>query len=139
MTFRNTPAQSCQLNGVNILRVSSQAVAALLPEALPIEAMDDIGEDLGKAKVGTTIKALLDEVMEPIIKAHSDLGAALETVRKILTTNGENRSVHLTEFDSNATKALENFFPDFLPLILIFRLLRQRGSLKPGTPISPKK
>lgn len=108
-----------------------QAVAALLPEALPIEAMDDIDEDLGKVKAGTIIKALLDEVMEPIIKAHSDLNSALETVRKILTTNGENRSVHLTAFDSNATKALENFFPD-LSIDLDLQVIEAKEFFKAG-------
>lgn len=36
-----------------------QAVSALLPEPLFVEAMEDIGEDLGKAKAGSTIKNLL--------------------------------------------------------------------------------
>lgn len=88
-----------------------QAVAALLPEPLYIEAMDDIGEDLGKAKAGTTIKNLLDEIMEPVLKAHTDLNSALETIRKILAVDGENRSGHLKEFDEQATKTLVDFFP----------------------------
>lgn len=88
-----------------------QAVTALLPEPLFIEAMDDIGEDLGKAKAGTTIKGLLDEIMEPVLKAHEDLNTALQTIRHILATDGANRSGHLVEFDQEATKALEHFFP----------------------------
>lgn len=88
-----------------------QAVSALLPEALYIEAMDDIGEDLGKAKAGTTIKELLDEIMVPVLKAHDDLNQALETIRHILTTDGENRSGHLKEFDIKATETLGHFFP----------------------------
>lgn len=88
-----------------------QAVSVLLPEPLYIEAMDDIGEDLGKAKAGSTIKALLDEIMEPVLKAHDDLNRALETIRHILATDGKNRSGHLIEFDQAATKTLEQFFP----------------------------
>ncbi len=88
-----------------------QAVNALLPEPLYIEAMDDIGEDLGRAKAGTTIKGLLDEIMEPVLKAHDELNTALQTIRHILASDGENRSGHLVEFDQEATKALEHFFP----------------------------
>lgn len=88
-----------------------QAVSALLPEALYIEAMDDIGEDLGKAKAGTTIKDLLDEIMAPVLKAHSELGAALETIRHVLCADGDNRSGHLKGFDEQATAALGQFFP----------------------------
>lgn len=88
-----------------------QAVSALLPEPLFVEAMEDIGEDLGKAKAGTTIKDLLDEIMVPVLKAHQDLNAALDTIRHILTTDGSNRSGHLKDFDDQATKALAHFFP----------------------------
>lgn len=88
-----------------------QAVSALLPESIFVEAMDDIGEDLGKAKAGTTIKELLEEIMGPILKAHADLNQAIETIRNILTTDGANRSSHLKNFDLNATKTLEHFFP----------------------------
>ena len=34
-----------------------QAVSALLPDALQIDAMEDLGEDLGKAKAGSTLKS----------------------------------------------------------------------------------
>lgn len=88
-----------------------QAVSALLPEPLHIEAMEDIGEDLGKAQAGTTIKALLDEIMAPILQTHNALNEAMATVRGILTADGANRSGHLKEFDVGATTALEPFFP----------------------------
>lgn len=88
-----------------------QAVSALLPAPLFIEAMDDIGEDLGKAKAGSTIKELLDEIMVPVLKAHADLNQALDTIRHILSADGNNRSPHLQSFDEAATQALANFFP----------------------------
>lgn len=88
-----------------------QAVSALLPESIFIEAMEDIGEDLGKAKAGTTIKNLLDEIMSPVLEAHDDLTQSIKTIRNILTTDGTNRSIHLKDFDENATKALRQFFP----------------------------
>ncbi|SHJ84379.1 ATP-dependent nuclease [Halomonas caseinilytica] len=88
-----------------------QAVSALLPEPLHVLAMHDIGEDLGKAKTGTTIKGLLDEIMKPLLAAHDELTTALDTIRNVLTTGGEQRSDHLQQFDTSATDALESFFP----------------------------
>ena len=88
-----------------------QAVSVLLPDPLSIEAMEDVAEDLGKAKAGSTIKSLLDEVMVPILKAHADLNTALESITNILTTDGKNRSAHLKSFDVDATAALAQFFP----------------------------
>lgn len=89
----------------------SQAVSALLPKPLVVQAMHDLGEDLGKAKAGTTIKGLLDEIMGPLLAAHAELSGALETIRHVLTAEGDNRSDHLQQFDSDATDALNHFFP----------------------------
>lgn len=88
-----------------------QAVSVLLPDPLYVEALDDLSEDLGKSKAGTTIKALLDAVMTPILAAHQDLSNAIETIRGILSLDGSNRSEHLKTFDKNATDALGSFFP----------------------------
>lgn len=88
-----------------------QAVSALLPEALKIDAMEDIGEDLGKAKAGSTLKSLLDLIMNPIVEAHAELIAAMQTVESILSTEGKSRSQHLKTFDEGVTKALADFFP----------------------------
>lgn len=89
----------------------SQAVSVLLPKPLVVQAMHDLGEDLGKAKAGTTIKGLLDEIMGPLLAAHAELNTALETIRHVLTSEGENRSEHLQQFDTDATEALAHFFP----------------------------
>ena len=88
-----------------------QSVAALLPEPLLVQAMHDIGEDLGKAKAGTTIKYLLDEIMGPLLEAHAELSTALDSIRHILAADGENRSDHLQQFDTDASGVLEHFFP----------------------------
>lgn len=108
-----------------------QAITALLPEPLQIEAMKDISEDLGKAKAGTTIKTLLDEIMEPILRAHEDLNNALSTVKNILTSAGDNRSGHLKEFDEKASEALENFFPG-LTLDLDLQVIEVKEFFKAG-------
>lgn len=89
----------------------SHAVSVLLPKPLVVQAMHDLGEDIGKAKAGTTIKGLLDEIMGPLLEAHSELSSALETIRHVLTSEGENRSEHLQQFDTDATAALAHFFP----------------------------
>lgn len=91
-----------------------QAISALLPEALHIRAMDDVQEDLGKGKAGSTIRGLLDEIMAPILTAHQEVQDALTAVRNILGADGENRSPLLTEFDTSATNALSSFFPGLL-------------------------
>ncbi len=88
-----------------------QAVSALLPEPLIVQAMHDLGEDLGKAKAGTTIKGLLDEIMGPLLEAHTELNTALDTIRHVLTAEGDNRSEHLQQFDTDATATLTHFFP----------------------------
>lgn len=88
-----------------------QAVSVLLPEPLVVQAMHDLGEDLGKAKAGTTIKGLLDEIMGPLLAAHAELSTALETIRHVLAADGNNRSDHLQQFDTDATNALAHFFP----------------------------
>lgn len=107
------------------------AVSVLLPEPLYVEAMEDIGEDLGKAKVGTTIKGLLDEIMVPVLEAHADLSQALDTIRGIITADGENRSEHLRSFDDAASEALTDFFPG-LALDLDLQMVDVKEFFKAG-------
>lgn len=108
-----------------------QAVSSLLPEPLVVDAMVDIQEDLGKAKSGTTIKGLLDEIMEPIIKAHDDLSNAMDTVRSILSVEGEKRSELLDSFDQEASKALDDFFPG-LDISLDLQIVELKEFFKSG-------
>lgn len=108
-----------------------QAVSALLPEPLIVQAMHDIGEDLGKAKAGTTIKSLLDEIMEPLLEAHEELGRAFDTIRHVLTADGDHRSDHLQQFDTDASDALEYFFPG-LALDLDLRVVDVKELFKAG-------
>lgn len=108
-----------------------QAVSALLPEPIVIEAMEDLEEDLGKAKAGTTIKGLLDEIMGPMLKAHADLTTALDSIKSILTSGGQNRSAHLQTFDDAATNALSHFFPG-LQLDLDLQVVELKEFFKAG-------
>lgn len=108
-----------------------EAVSVLLPDPLFIEAMDDIGEDLGKVKAGTTIKSLLDEIMAPILASHEELNEALGTIRDVLCTSGQCRSPHLEKFDADSTKALDSFFPG-LALELDLQVLETKDFFKAG-------
>lgn len=108
-----------------------QAVSALLPEPLFVQAMHDIGEDLGKAKAGSTIKNLLDEIMGPLVEAHAELSTALDTIRQLLSADGNNRSEHLQQFDSDASGALEHFFPG-LALDLDLQVVEVKEFFKAG-------
>jgi len=87
------------------------AVKALLPEALHVAAMDDVGDDLAKGKAGSTIRGLLDEIMTPVLEAHAEIQHALQAVRDILGAEGAQRSPLLAKFDTDASSALGELFP----------------------------
>ncbi len=127
---------TCSAEGVPIAWRSyptglPEAVSVLLPEPLFIEAMDDIGEDLGKAKAGTTIKSLLDEIMVPVLEAHHELTEALATIRSVLSADSDKRSSHLQDFDGKTTEALASFFPG-LTLDLDLQLIDIKEFFKAG-------
>jgi predicted ATP-dependent endonuclease of OLD family len=89
----------------------TQGLQPLFPEPLYIAAMDHVDEDLGKSKANSTIKHLLDEVMQPVLAAHQELHDALQKIGDILLIDGGSRSEELKAFDTAATRALGDFFP----------------------------
>lgn len=88
-----------------------EAVSALMPEARHIEALDDIQEDLGKGKAGSTIRDLLDDLMSPVLEAHTEVSDALAVIRRVLSADPDGRAPLLREFDREASGALAEFFP----------------------------
>jgi putative ATP-dependent endonuclease of OLD family len=89
-----------------------QAVSAILPEPLSIQAMKDVQKDFTSVAAGTSIKKLIEEIAEPVTKANAaEIDAALKTINDLLSGEGEARSKALIEFDAEATKTLEDFFP----------------------------
>jgi len=89
-----------------------QAVSAILPEPLYIQAMKDVQKDFTSVAAGTSIKKLIEEIAEPVTKANAaEIDAALKTINDLLSGEGEARSKALIEFDAEATKTLEDFFP----------------------------
>jgi predicted ATP-dependent endonuclease of OLD family len=114
-----------------------QAVSAILPEPLSIQAMKDVQKDFTSVVAGTTIKKLIEEIAEPITKGNSaEIEAALKTINGLLTGEGGVRSKALENFDIESSKALEDFFPGLslqleLPETKIKEFFKS-GSLKVG-------
>ena len=63
-----------------------QAVAAILPEPLSIQAMKDVQKDFTSVAAGTSIKKLIEEISEPVTKANAEeIDVALKTINDLLT------------------------------------------------------
>lgn len=89
-----------------------QAVSAILPEPLSIQAMKDVQKDFTSVAAGTSIKKLIEEIAEPVTKANAtEIDVALKTINDLLAGEGASRSKALNDFDEKATKALGDFFP----------------------------
>lgn len=89
------------------------ALAVLFPEPLYIEAMEDVGEDVGKFGAKNTIGLLLKHVLGRI---NANNAAAITAIQGALSQvsahlNGQNRMVELSAFESAATTAISSFFP----------------------------
>lgn len=68
--------------------------------------------------------------MEPILQAHAELTEALSAIRRVLTTGGEARSQHLSDFDRDASSALADFFG--LNLELDLQVIEAKEFFKAG-------
>ncbi|WP_082493060.1 MULTISPECIES: ATP-dependent nuclease [unclassified Acidovorax] len=89
------------------------ALAALFPEPIFIEAMDNASEDVNQFAAKNTIGLLLKNTMEQI---RTNNVAALATLTSALSNaaahlNGPNRIAEFALFESAATTALAKFFP----------------------------
>ena len=114
-----------------------QAVSAILPEPLTIQAMKDVQKDFTSVAAGTSIKRLIEEIAEPITKAHAaEIDGALKIINGLLAGGDGVRSDALDSFDNEATKVLADFFPGLtlqleLPETKIKEFFKS-GSLKVG-------
>lgn len=89
------------------------AINAIFPEPIQINAMDNSEEDISKSKSGTTIGKLIAEIIEPIeIKYKGKVNDIMSGLKKILDADGEERAPELNVFDTEANSKLETFFPD---------------------------
>lgn len=90
----------------------AQAVVALFPEPIVIEAMQISSEDVGKAKASNTIGKLLAALLAPVQRDHgAEYTGQVQVLRGMLSADGETRITALREFDSAATQHLNAFFP----------------------------
>lgn len=90
------------------------ALDALFPEPIYIQAMDDAADDVGKfgAKntIGLLLKYTLDEIRRTNTQAITDITNALQSVDSHL--NGNGRIAQLGSLEASATAAVQSFFPD---------------------------
>ena len=80
------------------------ALAALFPESIRIDAMDDAGADVAKQTKTNTIGKLIAEVIKPIQKQHDEeLKTALQGIADKFSATGASRSEQLRDFDAGAS------------------------------------
>lgn len=125
------PADSWKPNPGGI----DNAIKALFPDTIFIGAMQDAAEDASKSKTSTTLGKLLAEFTAPLEEAHGEaLQHALDEIGQKLTSGGEQRIAELQRFDSEASRAVADFFPGInlhldIPVPEVKTLFRQ-GTVK---------
>ncbi len=88
------------------------ALKSLFPEPIEIGAMENAAEDASKSKNTTTIGKLISEIMAPIEENHTTaITEALDSLKSKFDADGEERANELSQFDSETTAKLQEFFP----------------------------
>ncbi|MCR6655060.1 MAG: ATP-binding protein [Opitutus sp.] len=89
-----------------------QALKALFPESIRVQAMQDAADDVAKQTKGNTIGKLIADVIEPVRKNHEgELREALKSITDKFSADGANRAEQLKAFDEGATASLSDLFP----------------------------
>jgi len=89
-----------------------QALKALFPESIRVQAMQDAADDVAKQTKGNTIGKLIADIIEPVRKNHEGtLREALKTITDKFSADGDNRIEQLKAFDEGATASLIDLFP----------------------------
>ncbi len=74
--------------------------------------MENAAEDVGKSKNTTTIGKLIAEIMSPIEENHTTaITEALNGLKSKFDADGNDRAIELTNFDTEATDKLQEYFP----------------------------
>ncbi|MDD4730089.1 MAG: AAA family ATPase [Dysgonamonadaceae bacterium] len=90
----------------------TEALSALFPEPIQIGAMENAEEDVSKSKAGTTIAKLLAEILGPIETQYgTDVKNALDSVKGLLSADGNTRVAELNNFDTQVNSKIDSFFP----------------------------
>lgn len=88
------------------------ALKNLFPEPIEIGAMENAAEDASKSKNTTTIGKLIAEIMAPIENNHATaITEALNSLKNKFAADGDDRAVELTNFDTETTSKLQEYFP----------------------------
>ncbi|NBL00047.1 MAG: ATP-dependent endonuclease [Erysipelotrichia bacterium] len=88
------------------------ALKSLFPEPIEIGAMENAAEDASKSKNTTTIGKLIAEIMAPIETNHTTaITEALKSLKNKFEADGNDRATELTNFDTEATTKLQEYFP----------------------------
>lgn len=88
------------------------ALKVLFPEPIVIGAMEDAGEDIGKAKSTSTIGKLISEIAAPLAKGHAQqLEDAMRGLSECLGADGAKRAPELVAMDKRTGEKLHNLFP----------------------------
>jgi putative ATP-dependent endonuclease of OLD family len=88
------------------------AIKAIFPAPIRIHAMENAGDDVGKSSKTNTIGRLIAAITEQVKTAHeAEFRDALETIRKRLAADGEERAAELQALDSEASAQLADLFP----------------------------
>ena len=92
---------------------TDNAIGALFPEPIFVEAMDDASVDIAQYAAKNTIGLLLKNTMEQIkinnLIAHTALTTSLTSAASHLS--GPQRIAEFSNFEKDATKSLNEFFP----------------------------
>ncbi|SHM52375.1 ATP-dependent endonuclease [Chitinophaga sp. CF418] len=89
------------------------AINLLFPEPIHIGAMENSEEDISKSKTTTTIGKLLAEIIGPIETQYgAQILGHLAGLKDLLDAEGVNRANELTQFDTEANRKIDIFFPD---------------------------
>jgi putative ATP-dependent endonuclease of OLD family len=89
-----------------------QAIQAILPDPIEVNAMEDVPADVGRNKSTTTLGKLIKTITGQLLANHAtDVSEALTKVREQLSAQGRNRSPVLADFDRVATQLLTETYP----------------------------
>lgn len=90
----------------------ANALKALFPEPIVIGAMEDAGEDIGKAKSTSTIGKLIAEITAPLAQKHAQqMADAMKELTECFGADGATRAQELVEMDTRTQGKLKDLFP----------------------------
>lgn len=88
------------------------AIAALFPEPISIEAMDDAGKDIGKFETGSTIGKLIAKLMVAMKQTQGEkIKQEVDKLRTMIEADGAERAPEFVAFDTRANEIVTDFFP----------------------------